>query len=239
MFVEIGSEGGEGSTLSLANFAAKKGTALITVDIDPLARQFPRTQKRLRTNWQIFYHNVRDSLWPVSSECIEDLPQEIQNEIKTLHNWPEVQQHLFFQDHSTLHFHPNITWVNDIGSKWTANYGVTHGSPISLLYLDNFDYIWDIDNIDIRSNEQIDNYDKIFSTVMNNQNCQVEHLSQLINLYDYFTDDCVVGLDDTYQYNDCWVGKSGPGVVYLLSRGWTIIEKQPFCVFLRKQSEKT
>jgi hypothetical protein len=36
---------------------------------------------------------------------------------------------------------------------------------------------------------------------------------------------CLVICDDTYQLNDCWVGKGGGVVLYLLANEFKIIEK--------------
>jgi hypothetical protein len=58
---------------------------------------------------------------------------------------------------------------------------------------------------------------------MNNQQCQIEHLAQLIHLEPFFDQECVIGFDDTYLYNDCWIGKCGPAVVYLLTLGYKIV----------------
>jgi hypothetical protein len=32
--------------------------------------------------------------------------------------------------------------------------------------------------------------------------------------------------DDTYRYNDCWIGKCGPAVVYLLALGFEIVRDE-------------
>jgi hypothetical protein len=59
---------------------------------------------------------------------------------------------------------------------------------------------------------------------MNNNNCQIEHMSQLLYLYPHLTSDATVVFDDTYRINECWVGKCGPGVIYLQAQGWKILE---------------
>ena len=49
-----------------------------------------------------------------------------------------------------------------------------------MLYLDNFDYIWDV-NSELGSmiSQQIQQY-KEMGFEMNNQNCQIEHLKQIL-----------------------------------------------------------
>jgi hypothetical protein len=108
---------------------------------------------------------------------------------------------------------------------WSSQYGETCGAPISLLYLDNFDYNYNVDCTPEFVLQQIELYKNKFNLEMTNQNCQVEHLSQLINLYPYLCENCLVGFDDTFQSNGCWVGKNGPGVLYLLTKQWHIVHQ--------------
>jgi hypothetical protein len=49
------------------------------------------------------------------------------------------------------------------------------------------------------------------------------------------TPTAVVAFDDTYCWNDCWVGKCGPAVVYMLASGWRVVEQTLDCgVILKK-----
>ena len=155
VFVEIGSDRGEGSTGFLYNVAVQKHTKLISVDIDPRAR--------LRND-------------PVGPEYV----------------------------------------TADAGT-WTLGFD----QPISLLYLDNFDYIWNIASVAPAQQAQMAQY-AARGQIMTNQNCQIAHMQQLLNLYDKLLPDCVVVMDDTYCVNDCWIGKCGPGVVFLRAQGWHI-----------------
>jgi hypothetical protein len=111
-------------------------------------------------------------------------------------------------------------FVVDDGGSWAKNY---KGPPIACLYLDNFDYIWNIgENDNLHINRQVVEYANR-GVQMTNQNCQINHMTQMIYLYTHLLDDSVVMFDDTYLMNDCWVGKCGPAVVYLLSLGWKIL----------------
>lgn len=227
VFVEIGSENGEGSTNYLSQLAKAHNSRLISVDItSPQYKQ----QAAISFKWQEFYNDIRDQTWPSSVSSIDQLPEHIRHECETVHTWSYFQQ----QQSERFKFldDKNNVIVQDIGSRWSQNYGATCGQPISLLYLDNFDYIWEVSMVFPDIQEQITMYRDWHGIDMNNQNCQVEHLTQLINLYPFLAKNCLVGFDDTYRMNDCWVGKSGPGVVYLLSQGWHIVHCSGYFVIM-------
>jgi len=171
VFVEIGSDRGEGSTRELDRLAGKYQTRLITVDVLPSAQQH------------------------LSSEL------------------------------------SNTEFVIASGSKWARAY---QGSPISCLYLDNFDYIWDINENHIPTQHQMAEYANRGET-MTNQNSQIEHMAQMLALYPHLTPDAVVMFDDTYQVNDCWIGKCGPAVVFLQAQGWGIVERTTDCGVILKR----
>lgn len=109
-------------------------------------------------------------------------------------------------DASTRIKHSAIQWHVAVGSEWCKSYS-SIAKNISVLYLDNFDYKWNI------TDEQ------------SNNDCQIEHFKQIYHLYPWLTDDCVVICDDTYQYNGCWVGKCGAVVIFLQSMGFEILHK--------------
>ena len=169
VFVEIGSDRGEGSTGFLHHVAGQKHTRLISVDIDPRAR--------LRND-------------PVGPE-----------------------------------------YVTADAGMWSKQFD----QPISLLYLDNFDYIWDISSVSPAQQVQMAQYAERGQT-MTNQNCQMAHMQQLLNLYDSLLPDCVVVMDDTYCINDCWIGKCGPGVVFLRAQGWRIVHQSLDCGVILSRS---
>ena len=121
---------------------------------------------------------------------------------------------------------PGIIWHQASGSKWAAQTFPLLGKKISLLYLDNFDYDWHIEsptpNIELQKKE----YLETFGIEMTNENCQVEHFKQMLALYPYMNEHSIIMCDDTYQLNDCWIGKCGPVVIYLLANGYKIITKE-------------
>jgi hypothetical protein len=176
IFVEIGSERGEGSTISLNNLAAQYNTKLISVDIDTTAKQI-----------------YADQL-------------------------------------------PNTQFVVASGSTWAKEF-FSNGTDIALLYLDNFDYIWDINNVSPAIQVQMRQYAGQDIT-MTNQNCQAEHMQQIIALRQCLSPNALVVFDDTYCYNDCWIGKCGPAVVYLQAHGWGVVHQTLDCGVIMKRLDK-
>ncbi len=130
--------------------------------------------------------------------------------------------------------HPNITWHISDGEKWCREVLPATGKKVGLVYLDNFDYTWDINAWDNRIRDQKKEYLENYNIEMTNQNCQITHLKQLLALEPYLDDGAVVMCDDTYTLNDCWVGKCGGVVLYLLCKGWDILAAKDFGVILKK-----
>ena len=132
--------------------------------------------------------------------------------------------------------HPAIHWHSAVGSEWCNNYVTNVGKKIACLYLDNFDYIWDVRTINEDIQKQIDDYRTLYNVEMNNRACQIEHMKQMIALLPWMADQSVVALDDTYLHNECWVGKCGPVVVYLQTQGYKIVAENtdPYATAPRK-----
>lgn len=129
--------------------------------------------------------------------------------------------------------HTNVVWHVDTGSNWTKNYNLIN--KISVLYLDNFDWVWNPNVIDSYQLKQIEDY-KSRGIEMTNENSQAEHLAQAINLTPFFTDNVVIAIDDTYRVNSTFTGKGGTVVPYLLDIGFTIFKTHDYGIILgRKQ----
>lgn len=107
------------------------------------------------------------------------------------------------------------------GSEWANDY---QGPNIACLYLDNFDYIWDVKEVHEPTEQQKKEY-LARGEVLTNENSQIEHLKQMLALYHYLDDQAVVMVDDTYQHNGCWIGKCGAVVVFLMAHGWRIVHR--------------
>jgi hypothetical protein len=103
-----------------------------------------------------------------------------------------------------------------------------------VLYIENFDYIWYINEVRPAIQLQMAEYAER-GMPMTNQACQIEHLAQLILLYPKLSPGAVVAFDDTYCYNDCWIGKCGPAVVYLLAQGWQVVQQTLDCGVILKR----
>jgi hypothetical protein len=84
------------------------------------------------------------------------------------------------------------------GSDWCRDILPTLGKKIKVLYLDNFDWIWLSPDNTIHYNiqKQIEAYAKR-GVVMNNVNCQQEHLLQVQYCLPYLSDECLIIMDDT------------------------------------------
>lgn len=176
VFVEIGSDRGEGSTEWLDALAADHNKKLITVDISNKARGHLES-KLLNTEFVI---------------------------------------------------RSGSEWADDFAHNWT---------DIDVLYLDNFDYIWDINEVRPAIQLQMADYAER-GILMTNQECQIEHLKQLMLLYPCLSPTAVVAFDDTYCYNDCWIGKCGPAVVYLLACGWEVVHQTLDCGVILTRKKK-
>lgn len=129
----------------------------------------------------------------------------------------------------------NVTWYQHSGSDWASTVFPTVGKQIACLYLDNFDYNWDINVHSEMIEKQRITYRSQFDIEMTNQNCQIEHMKQLLALYPYMGLHSVIVCDDTYLWNDCWVGKSGPAVVFLLANGYTVQHTTTDCGVILKR----
>ena len=92
--------------------------------------------------------------------------------------------------------------------------------------MDNFDYDWDVARPSANIVKQQQEYLELFGIEMNNLNCQVAHLQQMMALLPYMEQKSIVVCDDTYLSNDCWIGKCGAVVVYLVSNGYRIVDTE-------------
>lgn len=121
---------------------------------------------------------------------------------------------------------PDIVWHQAEGVEWSRTIYPTIGQKIACLYLDNFDYDWNVTQTNPDIEKQKKEYMEKWGIVMNNQNCQVAHLSQMMALYPYMAEKSLVVCDDTYLSNDCWIGKCGAVVVFLQAHGYRIVDTE-------------
>jgi hypothetical protein len=108
------------------------------------------------------------------------------------------------------------------GSIWATTVLPTLNKKISLLYLDNYDYDYNIGATTWVDDQKIE-YQTKYNINLNNQDCVIEHLKQIIALLPYLAEHSTVICDDTYLSNGCWIGKCGAVVPYLVANGFSIV----------------
>lgn len=111
---------------------------------------------------------------------------------------------------------------------WT---GKTTLNNIKVLYLDNFDWDWEI-----KENSQMIQTQKTwyqrYGLDMTNMNSQISHLQQMINLLPRLAEQCLICIDDTYTHNGVYIGKGGTVVPYLLIHGFGLLKSRDNGVIL-------
>jgi hypothetical protein len=181
---------------------------------------FKLAEKYLKVDTNTVFVEIGSDRYEGSTEYFAELAQDNNTILHTVDLSNEARNRL----DQTINMQ-NIVWHQATGSDWAKNVFPTFEKKISLLYLDNFDYNWNIsrpnDNIELQKTQ----YREEFGIEMTNQNCQLEHFKQMLSLYPYMADYSIIICDDTYTLNDCWIGKCGPIVVYLLANGYQIVEK--------------
>jgi hypothetical protein len=130
-------------------------------------------------------------------------------------------------------FHENTG--ESLTSMWSV---VTGGKTIRVLYLDNFDWDWEVGTNGDMITEQKAWYLKQ-GLEMTNINSQVSHLTQAINLTPWFTRKSIIAIDDTYLYNGIFIGKGGAVVPYLMTQGFDVIKIHDNGVILGCDFENT
>ena len=221
--VQHGLEGGEGSTLYFAELAEKYDIILHTVDINNFA---DRTVNHASIRW----HQSIGSSWA------KDIYPTIDKKISMLY-----LDNYYFNPNSKLNQSPNeyiisCIWTADVynqlkGADWPNRFVTWHLLSESIRHEVMTDYP------DVYAKLSYDgeaNYNQHGLTELSNNNCQIEHFTQLYYLYNWLSDDCVVVFDDTFRYNDCWIGKNGTGVVFLQLMGFIIVEENSTGVILKR-----
>lgn len=118
--------------------------------------------------------------------------------------------------------YPQINWVvTSSGSDWCRDVLPGLNKTIKVLYLDNFDWIWDEHDLAPYIKTQIENYAKR-GIAMNNQNCQEEHRLQAQYCLPYLDKQSVVIMDDTFYNNNSWDGKCAKVIPLLIENGFEI-----------------
>jgi len=216
VFVEIGSDRLEGSTLFLAELAKTHNTVLHSVDI--------QTEPQTRIKHEsIVWHTSMGSHW-----CKNQWPQ-IATNINLL--YLDNYDFLYHSIDRKSHFIWNEKTYHDIkGENWPQKF--TEFADLGVSIQEECKTILNMP-VEFLSKSLGEIYAEK-GLKLSNEACQIEHLSQLISLMPWITDQSLIVFDDTFKHNGCWIGKNGPGVIYLKSQGFSIIESSTNAVILKK-----
>ncbi len=151
---------------------------------------------------------------------------------KFLHFWSYINDTSFIsvdviEYPKTKHGYLGIDFrTSTSGSDWCRDELPKLNKKIKVLYLDNFDWIWNPENIPAFIQEQIDSYAKR-GVVMNNDNCKEEHRLQVERCLPFMAEQSLVIMDDTFpdfRYPSGWSGKCGSAIGLLKEHGYIIKE---------------
>lgn len=109
--------------------------------------------------------------------------------------------------------------ITSSGSKWAKD----NTKTISVLYLDNYDWISTMNSIRPIEQQMIDEYNNR-GVSMTNFDCQREHLEQMVNCMPCMDEQSIVICDDTPfdKSSGVYFGKNGSVIPYLVIHGYKI-----------------
>lgn len=110
--------------------------------------------------------------------------------------------------------------VAEAGSSWAKIY---LDKSISVLYLDNYDWISTMNHIRPVEKELISEYNTR-GVKMTNFDCQREHLEQMVRCMPYMDKKSIIICDDTPfdESSGVYFGKNGPVIPYAVIHGYKI-----------------
>ena len=124
-----------------------------------------------------------------------------------------------------------------VGDRAVLSDGVaflnSFGSPISILYLDNFDVVYNEKHKASLMRRVGTAYELNHETITNERSAEV-HLRQMEAAFPLLTTPAYVAIDDTIEKPDGWWGKGARVVPYLLDRGFSICGRGPDGVLLTR-----
>jgi hypothetical protein len=167
--------------------------------------------------------------WEGSSAYFADLANTHDMKFITVDLDPGAELRLrktVLPDHAHL-----VEFVQSEGTAWSKQYS---GPAIKALYLDNFDWDWSTN----RQSEMIEQQRQWYGSqgiTMSNLNSQTSHVTQMVNLLPYMSVQCVICVDDTYEYNGVYIGKGGAVVPYLMTQGYQILQSSEYGVILGRR----
>lgn len=158
--------------------------------------------------------------WEGSSQYFAELAHNIGCKFITVDLDPDAVERA---RENSGEFGANADFFNAEAVKWCKEVLPTYNTKVKVLYLDNFDWDWDVNVINHEMIEPQKAWYKTQGITMSNQNCQISHFAQMQALLPYMSDECIVCIDDTYLYNDVFIGKGGPIVPYLICNGFDLL----------------
>jgi len=168
--------------------------------------------------------------WEGSSAYFAQMAKDNSTKLYTCDLDAECESRL--RRHIPVELHPYYEFYNENGTYFAAQMMSRLSKQyIKVLYLDNYDWDWNIEIENSMIAKQRTWY-TLQGIEMNNLDCQTQHLNQMLHLMPLMSRDAVVCLDDTYRHNGVFIGKGGAVVPYLLAIGYTILEERDFGVIL-------
>ena len=137
----------------------------------------------------------------------------------------------YIQQHGTtdgINFH-----IAEAGSIWARDVLPTIGKQIKILYLDNFDWLYEPGKPYM--DEQIKSY-AARGVEMTNENSQKEHLAQAVHCQQYMSPQSVIFCDDTWHDSvdrERFDGKCGTAVPLFLEAGYKSVFEQGAMILYR------
>jgi hypothetical protein len=214
IFLEIGSDRMEGSTVFLADLAQKNNTKLLSVDISP----DPQTR---------IFHPAIEWHVAIGSQWCETVWPTISQPIRAV--YLDNLDYDWGQKKSSHHIWNPTTYDNIKGVDWPETFTTFNELPF-WIQEEVRKMKFPMEHLSIT----LDEFYAKYKIPFNNNQCQVEHFTQLRFLFPYFDNSTVICFDDTITINGCWIGKNGPGVIFLQSHGYEIIDKDHKSVIMKK-----
>jgi len=129
------------------------------------------------------------------------------------------------------------TYVNAISAKGVPavcakgeDFLNSYAKPISITYLDNYDWNWKPTTMEGWQIDQIEYYRKHFNISLNNVDCQIAHLVQAMRIEQLASEKSLIVFDDTWWYRefDIYLGKGGAAVPYLKAKGYQELHSEEY-----------
>lgn len=192
-------------------------------------------------------YTVLDQVYNFDHDIEKDIVVEIGSEngegsSRWLHRWASQRGMAFYSvdiDAGTrARDYPEINWVvASSGSQWCQTVLPGLNKTIKVLYLDNFDYMYDTDHPTVTEHyrQQVSAYAQRGVT-MNNQNSMEEHRLQVKYCLPYMAKESIIVMDDTYYDSQlktqppeelkCWYGKCATAMPLMIEAGYEIIRHE-------------